>query len=198
MQPLIPVFRQVQLQLPTIDWSTRSRRFMNMDELEVLCGLVSMVQAKTVVEFGVNVGRTAQALLEYVPGIQKYVGVDVPFGYVTPKEVQRKEVPEQPGCLVQDDSRFQLLLPAGGSRNLSAMELPQDCDAIFIDGDHSREGVLNDTMLALQIVSAGGIIIWHDYHNQGTVDVKPVLDAKFREGWPLQHVENTWFVFMRV
>lgn len=193
---VIPTIAQNLIIKPVIDWTNRPQRFMNPGELEVLCGLVAVVKPRTVVEFGVNVGRTAQAILEYVAGIESYVGVDVPLGYVTPKEVQRGEVPEQPGVMVKDDPRFQLLLPEGGSVNLSATDLPE-CDAVFIDGDHSREGVLNDTTLALQRLRPGGIVIWHDYHTLGTVDVRAVLDEKKRAGWPLHHVEGTWLVYMR-
>jgi hypothetical protein len=40
-------------------------------------------------------------------------------------------------------------------------------DLIFIDGSHRVEDVVRDSLLALQIVSAEGIIIWHDYRNNG-------------------------------
>lgn len=150
-----------------------------------------------VLEFGVNVGRTAQAILQYVHGIERYEGVDVPFGYVTAKEVQRKEVPERPGELVEGDPRFKLLLPEGGSQNLHPTDLSK-CDAVFIDGDHSRAGVENDTMLALQVTRPGGIIVWHDYHNLGTVDVREVLHDYMRKGWGLKHVAGTWLVYMMV
>jgi len=195
LTPLITVVPQRAIPMPVIDWTNRPRRFMNPGELEVLCGLISTVKPKAVLEFGVNVGRTAQAILEYVPGIERYVGIDVPQGFVTPKEVQRGEVPDRPGELVMMDPRFQLLLHPQGSAYVHPTDLPI-CDAAFIDGDHSRSGVLADTMLSLQVVRKGGLIIWHDYHTLGTVDVKSVLDEKQEQGWPLFHVENTWIVFM--
>jgi hypothetical protein len=33
---------------------------------------------------------------------------------------------------------------------------------VFIDGDHSREGVRQDTDLARRILAPGGAIAWHD------------------------------------
>lgn len=171
---------------------------MNPFELEVLIALLLKVQPRNVLEFGVNVGRTARAILDYVPSVTRYEGVDVPFGFVTAKTVQRQEVPEEPGMMVRDDPRFRLLLPERGSASLAATDLSA-ADAVFIDGDHSREGVLHDTMLALQVTRPDGIVIWHDYHDLGTVDVKGVLDEKFaRDKWPLVHVENTWIVYMKV
>lgn len=178
-----------------VDWSTRSKRFMNPGELEVLISLVASVDPVGVLEFGINTGRTAQALLEYVPQIQHYVGIDVPMGTVTAKHVQRKEVPEVAGELVLGDPRVRLIVREGGSHAVNASELPF-VSAAFIDGDHSRAGVENDTMLAMQRVRPGGIVIWHDYHERNVVDVRSVLDKKFAQGWDLRHVRGTWLVYM--
>lgn len=180
-----------------INWNSRSKRFMNAGELEALVGLMRMVSPKVVLEFGINTGRTAQAILEYVPGIEHYVGIDVPQGHITPAMVQRNEVPAIPGELVLGDPRVQLIVREGGSHNVIPTELPY-LDAVFIDGDHSRAGVEQDTMLALQRTVPGGIIVWHDYHDLGTVDVREVLNEKYKRGWDLHHVENTWLVYMRV
>jgi predicted O-methyltransferase YrrM len=170
---------------------------MNPGELETLISLIASVEPKGVIEFGINTGRTAQAILEYVPGIEIYIGVDVPMGYVTEKQVQRGEVPIVAGELVLGDPRVNLMVLQNGSRDIGPGKLPQ-VDAAFIDGDHSRAGVENDTRLALAHVRPGGIIIWHDYHDLGTVDVRDVLDEKLAEGWDLHHVKDTWLVYMNV
>ena len=180
-----------------VNWNSRSKRYMNPNELETLISLIGSVQPRCVVEFGINNGRTAQALMEYVPSIEEYVGIDVPKGYVTNKPVQRGEVPDIPGQLVAEDRRVKLIVREGGSQAVNAGELPY-CDAVFIDGDHSRSGVENDTMLAMQRTRPGGIIVWHDYHDLGTVDVREVLNEKFKKGWDLRHVPGTWLVFMLV
>jgi predicted O-methyltransferase YrrM len=36
-------------------------------------------------------------------------------------------------------------------------------DLIYIDGDHSRAAVLNDSILAWPLLKVGGIVIWDDY-----------------------------------
>lgn len=36
-------------------------------------------------------------------------------------------------------------------------------DLIFVDGSHQFQHVIDDSRLALQLVAAGGIVIWHDY-----------------------------------
>jgi predicted O-methyltransferase YrrM len=168
---------------------------MNPKELETLCYLVGSVKPKTVVEFGINTGRTAKALLREVKGIEKYIGIDVLQGYVTEKEVQRKEVPDIAGKEVLGDPRVELLVTKNGSYDIK--ELPP-CDAVFIDGDHSRRGVENDTALARAAVRGGGIIIWHDYHDLGTVDVRDVLHDYMAQGHDITYVEGTWLAFENV
>jgi predicted O-methyltransferase YrrM len=170
---------------------------MNPGELETLITLIASVSPKRVIEFGINEGRTAQAILEYVPGIEHYIGIDVPPGHVTAAAVQRGEVPQVAGGLVGVDPRVQLIVREGGSQSLLPDDLPE-ADAIFIDGDHSRDGVENDTALALTCVRSGGIIIWHDYHDLGTVDVREVLNEMYGGGWNLRHVKDTWLVFLEV
>ncbi len=167
---------------------------MNPGELEVLVALVRRAEPKVMIEFGVNEGRTARALLDNVPSLARYVGVDVEPGYVTAKAVQRREVPRDAGHLAREDARFDLVLRPRGSLDLMPDDLPE-AGAFFIDGDHGFEAVLHDTMLARALARPGAIIIWHDYHGLDTVDVRRVLEGFSRWGAPIQHVENTWLAF---
>jgi hypothetical protein len=81
---------------------------------------------------------------------------------------------------------------------LAVGDLPA-CDAVFIDGDHSRAGVLHDTALAKAAVRPGGVIIWHDDHDLGTVDVRLVLDEMHAYGETTAvHVVGTWLAFERL
>ena len=186
---------KITLSPAPINWQGLERRYMNPNELESLCELVCSVKPKIMVEFGINSGRTAKALLREAPTIEKYIGVDVLPGYVTDKAVQRKEVPTIAGEQVLDDPRVDLIVTNEGSYGIK--ELPP-CDAVFIDGDHGRNGVENDSRLAYAAVRPGGIIIWHDYHDLGTVDVREVLHELRAAGHDITHVDETWLAFERV
>jgi predicted O-methyltransferase YrrM len=170
---------------------------MNPGELETLIALVRTVKPRHVVEFGVNVGRTARAILDNVLGIERYTGVDVPRDYVPAKPVQRHEVPRVPGAMVAGDPRFNLIVRPRGSLDLTAFDL-EPADAVFIDGDHGRKAVEHDSALARAITRTGGIIVWHDYHDLGTVDVREVLNGDFYRGHDIRHVEGTWLAFEHV
>jgi predicted O-methyltransferase YrrM len=193
----LPTIAKSSLELPSIDWSKRTRRFMNPGELEALLALVASVAPKVVIEIGVNEGRTAKAMMQYIPTIERYLGIDVQPGYIPACKVQAQEVPERPGWMAADDARFKLTLARRGSLDLVIGDLPA-CDAIFIDGDHGRDAVMHDTDLAFAAVRKGGIVIWHDYHDLGIVDVRDVLHRLADNGAPIQHVAGTWLAFMRV
>jgi predicted O-methyltransferase YrrM len=50
-------------------------------------------------------------------------------------------------------------------------------DFIYIDGDHSAEGVYNDASLAFPLLKSGGILAFDDYlweHPSQNVDLKPL------------------------
>jgi predicted O-methyltransferase YrrM len=174
-------------------------RFFHPGELDILVALLTSVNPRTVIEFGCNEGRAAAAILRNLPGILSYVGVDVLPGYVTIKECQRAEVPESPGKYARADPRFRMILSARGSFDLAPPDLP-NADAVFIDADHSRAGVLNDYALAKAVTRPGGIIIFHDDNGLPVVDVSETLDELQAQpgAAPIVHVANTWIAFQRV
>lgn len=192
----LPIVPQARLDVRPINWSGLPRRYMNLGELEVLIALMRSVGPRHVIEFGVNTGRTAKAILANVPGIERYTGIDVTPDYVPACAVQINEVPARPGWMVKDDPRFELMVRPRGSLDLVADDF-EPCQAVFIDGDHGAEAVKHDTALARALV-AEGIIVWHDYHELGTVDVKAVLDDMRQDGMPIFRVARTWLAYQRV
>lgn len=148
------------------------------------------------VEFGVNEGRTARAILQNVKSMKHYVGIDVPPTCKPTLPFQRREIPQQPGNLAKHDPRFELIVKPRGSFDVSLKELPI-CDAVFIDGDHSQAGVLQDYGLAKKVIRPGGVIIFHDYHGEGVVEVREVLHDLMSSGVKLQHVSDTWLAFQQ-
>lgn len=170
--------------------------YFNPGELAVLLHLFESVSPRVVIEFGVNAGRTPAAVLRNLATVGRYVGVDVLPGYKTVMPVQRNEVPKRPGILVEDNPRFELVLRARGSFDLAAADLPP-ADAIFIDADHSREGVMNDYGLARALVRPGGIIVFHDDNCRREVQVTETLNELCSAGAQIVHVKDTWISYER-
>jgi predicted O-methyltransferase YrrM len=193
----LPLISQEVIGAAAVDWTGLTKRFINPNELECIVSLLRQIEPRSMIEFGVNEGRTAKAIMRSLPSIKHYLGIDVPQGFVPAKQVQRAEVPKQPAHMVKGDPRFTLFLPRNGSQSLSAADLIS-ADAVFIDGDHSYAGVMHDTMLARAVINPGGIIIWHDYHDLGTVDVREALHDLAALGESIWHIEGTWVAFQRI
>lgn len=166
--------------------------YLGEHETSVLIALIASVSPQTLLEFGTNLGITANAILKAVPSIQLYIGVDVPFAHTPRLACQRSEVPILAGRYAEDP-RYRLLIRE--STTLTAAEL-EPVDAVFIDGDHSAVGVAHDSELARELLRPGGIIVWHDYTNPA-VEVTQVIDQLIGGNWPIQHFPGTWLAYMR-
>lgn len=185
---------QSELPVRPIDWEGLPRTYLNAGELEIIIALIrSAAQQDTVVEIGLAEGRTAKAILRELPDLRRYIGVDTDPGYHPKLASQRTERSDVPGYLALDDARFDRWLLPHGSLDLTPEDFPP-IDAVFIDGDHSSEVVRHDSDLARAIVRPGGVIVWHDCHNQG-VEVTRVLQVDCRHGHDIRHVEGTWLAF---
>lgn len=70
---------------------------------------------------------------------------------------------------------------------------------VFIDGDHSMDGVMADTALALAHYSACEkpmMIVWHDFYDHPWVAVKPYLESLNERGFDIKHVESTNIAYL--
>jgi len=169
-------------------------KYMTPQETAILVALVKSVSPKVMIEFGCNEGLTAKRLMDNVPTLERYIGVDVPRDHVPTLACQSNEVPLFPGLHVVDDNRFYLLFAS--SADLTADEL-EPCDAVFIDGDHSEKAVIHESHIARALLRPGGIICWHDYDNPA-VEVTSAVDKLIEQGWPIDCVEHSWLAFMRI
>ncbi len=166
--------------------------YFNPGELEVFLGLIELHRPSVVVEFGVNRGRNAAAVLRNFDFVVRYVGIDVEPGYVTAMECQRREVPSNAGDLAAHDPRFELILRPRGSYDLLPSDLPE-AGFWFIDGDHSREGVLNDYHLSAARAPSGAVVLFHDDNGSPKVQVTETLGWLRKQGRTIDHIPGTWF-----
>jgi predicted O-methyltransferase YrrM len=54
-------------------------------------------------------------------------------------------------------------------------------DIIFIDGDHTYEGCLQDSIIAIKLIRPGGYICWHDYSFSCRNGVVKAIDELFEK-----------------
>lgn len=86
------------------DVSGLPTEFFNPGELEVFLDLIAERKPKIIVEFGVNRGRNAAAVLRNFKFVKRYIGIDVTPDYVPAMRCQRGEVPKRPGELAEHDA----------------------------------------------------------------------------------------------
>lgn len=186
--------------LPTMKissrWPREHREYMLPMEQGTLLTMLDSIRPHRMIEFGVNEGRTASAVLKWIDSIEYYLGIDVPFGHKMPISGQQSEVPKEPAHMV-NDVRFELMLRHTDGFDDSTIELRKPFDVAFIDGDHSREGMMKDYELSLKIMPPGSWIFWHDYNNK-TVDVTEPLEDLHRSGHNIIHIEGTMLAYEQI
>lgn len=165
--------------------------YLTDQERRILVAVTRFVGARTVVEFGVQDGRTARCVLDGCPTIKRYVGIDLPAGVAPVLRTQGTEVPRVPGEAVLGLPGVEIILK--DSRELTAEEIPR-ADVVFIDGGHDYETVRSDTRLAYQIVRPGGAIVWHDYNAMPEIGVRRCIDEMNALGDSRVLVAPTWMV----
>jgi predicted O-methyltransferase YrrM len=172
-------------------WRSQSvRAYLMPGELEMLLTLIDSVKPTSMIEFGVNEGRTALAVLHTFPDVMRYVGVDVAFNHSLEIPAQQIEVPHHPGHMVAGNPRFRLVI----RENDDVFNSMDPFDVAFVDGDHGFNAVIKDHKLAKRLVRKGGVIIHHDYMNP-TVQSTEALDALHAQGHDLHHVEGFWLAY---
>lgn len=169
--------------------------FMGLNDIEPILAFIQTFHLKTIIEFGIQRGATAKFILNNCPSVENYIGIDITPDAQTTLPIQQIEVPQIAGELVKDYHQVNLILTPNGTRDLTPGHLPA-ADLILIDGDHSADGVLLDTILARQTIRKGGIICWHDYGNLLVPDVTKVIDElNIKEGNRIFWIENGFLCF---
>ncbi len=134
------------------------------EEIEGLLNVVGAAKPKTVLEIGTSQGGTLFLFTRVVGDDALLITVDLPSpplgaGYLPwrAKLYRSFTVGKQRIQLIRSDSHsaqtMSQVLGLLGTRKV---------DFLFIDGDHSYEGVKNDFEMYSPLVAAGGIVAFHD------------------------------------
>jgi hypothetical protein len=150
-------------------------------------------QEGAILEIGTAEGVSTLEMANHFPSRIIYTA-DCPWAHV----------PKEQGSERPDYERFALncrslpnVAPIMKSAKTLRPDMFNNVQAVFIDGDHSYDGVARDTELAISIlVKNGGVIIWHDYHTRAEwVGVKKFVDQSFPEA---VHIEGTEVAYLEV
>jgi len=169
-------------------------KYADTNDRQIINSLCAFVRPSRVLEIGINEGRTAELLLRCSPWIREYVGVDVLAGFVPALDGQRGEVPVE-GAVARfvKDKRLTVVLSDAGTGPATAALTGGGFGLIYIDADHSEQGVERDTMLAETVRAERSCIVWHDYHRD-LPGVVRFLD-RYSKGTAIAHVAGTRIAF---
>ena len=154
-------------------------RAHKMDHKDVIRRQVlkELVDVSTIIEIGVWRGRFSEVLLEEMNPKKLYL-VDP---WISTHEnsgqdalTDQKNAAEMEGIFSAVQSRFSKQISSGQveiirdvSENALARFENDSVDMVYIDGDHSYDGVVIDLALSFQKVRTGGFIMLDDYHRRG-------------------------------
>lgn len=123
-----------------------------------ICGLLNWAaesKPKTVCEIGTAAGGTTYLLGQSLPTVERLIGIDL---YVRRKHRLRYYAHSNRSMAFFDGSSYAPETVERVRQHLGGTKI----DLLFIDGDHSFDGVARDFSLYRHFVRDGGIIVFHD------------------------------------
>jgi predicted O-methyltransferase YrrM len=145
----------------------RANGMTDTRDYEALAAVAMRFKPSRIFEIGTYLGVTSGFFLALLPESRV-----VSIAYWNPmwkllgnlfnnSELTRRQI----GSEVRGDRKNRFTQLFGDSHKIDPAELVKnhgDFDLVFVDGDHSRRGVADDTSLARRILSKAGVICWHD------------------------------------
>lgn len=141
-----------------------SQGMMHLKDVEALSALLLALKPKRIFEIGTFRGASSQMMLRLLPKVE-VISIAFVNDEATRKFNNDELAVEDVGALVSAENRPRYTQLIGDSHKIDPEAFVRDhgrMDLVFIDGDHSREGVRQDTELARAILAKGGAIAWHD------------------------------------
>lgn len=163
----IPSERREQLLQLAQEAALLSEGMTHLNDYLALGAILEAFQPKQIFEIGTFKGITSDFFMQVLPK-SKVISI----AYINPKKEFFKKrfnnselSPQEVGCYVHPSRKERFVQIFGNSHNLIAKEMVEKfgpMDLIFIDGDHSLNGVKKDTDLALGMIHENSTICWHD------------------------------------
>jgi predicted O-methyltransferase YrrM len=153
-------------------------------DYEALAAIALHFSPRHIFEIGTHRGISSDFFLTLLPECRvTSIAYYDPNSSIEPPNNDSQLPRELIGSKVAPERRSRFVQLYGDSHALTIHEMLNDYgpfDLVFIDGDHSREGVRQDTELAQGIMSESGVICWHDANpNPLYIDVRRFLEDEF-------------------
>ena len=129
----------------------------------LLSSLIQVTDAKTVLEIGTGEGYTAICIALSLPEDGKVYTVDIDS-----RKLSKRAVPEAKELQLSDKIEFII-------KDSKDLEWDKEIDILFLDGDHSYEGISSDFLKFSPYVKQDGIILFHDSWHKDNEEKEAVL-----------------------
>lgn len=169
---------------------------LSWSELVILSQMVVSLKPLCIFEIGTFNGRTTLHLALNSPASATVITVDLGEGGFDFGGDTSYFKPTKVGSCFHNNAvaERKITQVIGDSHTLDFSRWKNSVDFIFIDGDHSYNGVLKDSELAFSLIRRGGVILWHDY-----LMINDVTNAitHLSKKYPLCRVAGTSLVIWR-
>lgn len=151
---------------------------VSLHELYVINALVRRYQPQTIFEIGTFDGRTTLNMAANAPANAQVFTLDLPREALGDTALPIKEGDQIHINKEGSGARFaqtrwaqQITQLFGDSAQFDFAPYHHQCDMVFVDGAHSFEYVMRDSVTARSLLRDGkGVIIWHDAIMDGVGD----------------------------
>jgi len=179
----------------------------NVNELEliVLNQLIKTRLPDVLFEIGTFDGRTTLNMAANIGEQGKVFTLDLPPDAISKTRLSLEsddktyiEKSESGSKFQQSPYREKIVQLFGDSAEFDFTEYLGNIDLVFVDGSHSYEYVINDSVKALSLLkSRGGTVVWHDYDTWNGVtnalDYLLLNDSRFNG---IRRIRNTSLVIL--
>ena len=163
-------------------------------------------KAKTIFEFGTCTGKTAYLMAKNSPENAKVITLTLSPEQLAEYEKGSSDNTRSTKAAIRESTFTKFLYTGtpvegkvtqvfGDSKHFDEKPYAGKMDLIFVDGSHALSYIYSDSEKAFNMVSPGGLILWHDY----TDDIQDVYRGlnKLSKEKPLYHIEGTSLVMFR-
>ena len=158
------LFHDIEAQSVPYRMGRYTQSELPISECLTITALVRHLKPLAAFEIGTYLGRTTRLIAEHAPTDAVVYTLDLPFESKQARTDWQGQIEQ-----VDEARHHQSLGPNivrlfGNSRTFDFSPYYGRMDLVYVDGDHSYEGVASDTVQAMHMVKPGGLVIWDDYH----------------------------------
>jgi predicted O-methyltransferase YrrM len=170
--------------------STRHPWSLGAAEQIVLQALIETRQVKTVFEIGTFNGGTTRLLAEAVPEDGVVWTLDLPQAAFDATQSPREFSGSEIGVAYRDSPAADRIVQLyNDSRSFDFTPYSSSADLVLVDGGHDYDHGYADTLAALSMLRADGLVLWDDFEPYWHGLVNGVCDAM--AGRPLGRLAGT-------